>query len=157
MNAFIEFLFHLVFFDFTFKYVDTETTYQVDEEVKPKKVIKGKKIVGSKIDSWNRGYRPGGGNLKIYNKGLKFEHEDEPIVETYDRTYTKHQGVVQITTDVEAPEETTVEVITRPFEIEQTSRTVTVTHEKKKTPTSPPPPPIQIIDEVIDPPSPKAS
>jgi hypothetical protein len=128
------------------KYIDTNTTYQVDEEVTPiksKKVIKGKKIVGSKIDTWNRGYKPGGGNLKIFNEGLKFEDKEEPIIETYDRTYTKHQGVVQIQTDIDAPEETTIEVTTRPFEVEQTSRTVTVTREMKKPPT---PEPIQVIN-----------
>ena len=78
--------------------------------------------------------------MKIYDKGLKFEGEEEPIIETYDRTYTKHQGVIQIRTETDTPEaeETTVEVITRPFEIEQTSRIVSVTREMKKLPTPPP-------------------
>ena len=143
-----------------FQYVDTQL---IEEEIipeRPKKVIKEKKIIGSKIDSWNRGYQPGGGNLKIYNKGLKFEGEEEPTIETYDRTYTKHQGVVQIRRDTDTPEadETTIEVITRPFEIEQTSQTVSVTREMKKLPTPPPPtPPVQIIDEIIEPPPPSVS
>ncbi len=93
------------------------------------------------MDSWNRGYKPGGGNIKIYNKGIKFEGEEEPIVETYDQSFTRYQGSVQIHTDAEPPEESTVEVITRPFEVERTSRTVTVTREMKKPPTPPPPPP----------------
>ena len=95
-------------------------------------MVKEKKVVGSRIDTWNRGYKPGGGNLKIYNKGLKFEDIEEPIIETWDETHTKHQGIIQIQTEVEEPEETTVEVITRPFEIERVSRTVQVTREMKK-------------------------
>ena len=121
--------------------------YEVEEEIvprSPKKVIVGKKVVGSRIDTWNRGYRPGGGNVKIYNKGVKFEDEEEPIIETYDRTYTKHQGVVQIRTDAESPEESTVEVVTRPFEIEQVSRVVTVTREPKKPPT----PPAEVVEVI---------
>lgn len=44
---------------------------------------------------------------------------------------------MQIRTDIDEPEEETVEVITRPFELEQVSRTVTVTREPKKPPTPP--------------------
>ena len=108
-------------------------------------MIKKKKIVGSKIDSWNRGYQPGGGNLKIYNKGVKFEGEEqeEPTVETWDETRTKYRGVITIQTEPEEVEETTVEVFERPFEVERTSRTVHVTREMKKLPT-PPPEPIQV-------------
>lgn len=81
---------------------------------------------------------------------MQFEGEqEEPIIETYDRTYTKHQGVIQIRTETDTPEadEATVEVITRPFEIEQTSRIVSVTREMKKLPT-PPPEPITVISSM---------
>jgi hypothetical protein len=110
--------------------------------VTPQPVIKGKKVVGSRVDTWNRGYKPGGGNLKIYNKGLKFEDQEKPVVETWDETHTIHQGVIQVHTEPEEPEETTVEVVTRPFEIERVSRTVHVTREMKKLPT--PPEPVQV-------------
>jgi hypothetical protein len=127
------------------KFVDSTV---IDEEteipIKSKTEVTKKKIVGSRIDSRNYGYKPAGGNLKIYNKGLKFEDNEEPIVETYDRSFTKHQGVVQVHTDIDSPEEATLEVTTRPFEIEQVSRVVTVTREMKKLPT-PPPEPITVI------------
>lgn len=102
-----------------------------------------KKVVGSRIDTWNRGYKPGGGNLKIYNKGVRFKHEDkeEPEVETWDETRTKYRGVITVQTEPEEPEEATVEVIERPFEVERISRTVQVSRERKKPPTPPPPPP----------------
>ena len=103
-------------------------------------MITGKKVVGSKVNSWNRGYRPGGGNLKIYNKGLKFEDGDEPMMEVWEEDVTRYQGNVQIETEPKEQaevDEMTVEVITRPFEIEQVSRTVQVTREPKKPQTPP--------------------
>jgi hypothetical protein len=123
--------------------------YEIEDEIiatptESRPVIKGKKIVGAKVDSWNRGYRPGGGDVKIYNKGLQFEYQEEPSIETYDRSFTKYQGVVRIDTEIDAPEETTVEVITRPFEVERVSRSVTVKREMKKPPT-PPPEPVRAI------------
>lgn len=108
----------------------------------PKPVIKGKKIAGARIDTWNRGYKPGGGNLKIYNKGVTFEDREEPVIETWDETHTIHQGAIQVHIEPEEPEESTVEVITRPFEVERVSRTVHVTREMKKPPT--PPEPVQV-------------
>ena len=118
--------------------------YKVEDEVtkipiKSQKVIKEKKIVGSRTDSWNREYTPGGGNVKIYNKNLKFQDKRKPFIEAYDTPYTKHQDTIRVHTDIDANEESTIEVITRPFEIEQTSRSITVTREMKKLPTPPSP------------------
>ena len=111
--------------------------------VERKAVTGKKKVIGSKIDTWNRGYKPGGGNLKIYNKGVRFQHEteEEPTMETWDETRTKYRGVITVQTEPEEPEEATVEVIERPFEVERVSRTVQVTREMKKPPTPPPTPP----------------
>ncbi|CAF5199595.1 unnamed protein product, partial [Rotaria magnacalcarata] len=124
------------------QYIDTRPVTRIEKEtvqlpVKSNKVIKGKKIVGAKVDSWNRGYRRKGGDLKIFDEGLKFKDNEEPIIETYDRNYTKHQGVVQVRTNIDQSEEeeATIEVFTRPFEIEQASQTVSVTREIQKLPT----------------------
>lgn len=80
---------------------------------------------------------------------MKFAEDEEPIIETYDRTFTRHRGVVQVRTDInkneDEDEEETVEVITRPFEIEQTSKTVSVTREMKIQPTPTPLPESEYI------------
>ena len=112
------------------KIAPTETT--ITTTSRPR--VKGKKVVGSRIQSWNHGYKPAGGNLKIYNKGLQFEDRERTIVE---------QEVTRIEPEQKEIEEVEIEVTTRPFEVERVSRTVKVTREMKK-PRTPSPEPIQV-------------
>lgn len=83
--------------------------------------------------------------MKIFDKSVKFGNEEIPFVDNWEQTKSK----------VEEPaEETTIEVTTRPFEVDRISRTVQITREPKtiikEEKIKDEPDSIQFIEEIIE-------